>query len=134
MNDQKNLLIAIVASILIMVTFQYFWERPKIEAERARQQQAAETQPTGAAPSGAPQGTPGQAATPSKAPQTPPARAPAPAGPDAKLPSAPQQTPDGAPAQAVPPGGPATPATRVEIKGPRVTLDSAHLSGSISLK
>jgi YidC/Oxa1 family membrane protein insertase len=129
-NDQKNLLIAIVASILIMVSFQYFWEKPKIDAQRAQQQEAAKIQPQ-------PQGqAPGQPAKPQA--QATPGQAPAtttqpPSGADVQLPSAPQQSPSGAPSQAVPPGGPVAPPATV-IKGPRVSIESDAVSGSISLK
>jgi len=124
-NDQKNLLIAIVASILIMVSFQYFWEKPKIEAQRAKQQETVKVQPR----------APGQAGTPqaqAPAPQTTPGQAPA--GPDVQLPSAPQQVPGAAPGQAVPPGGPVAPPAAAVITGPRVAIDSPSLSGSVALK
>jgi YidC/Oxa1 family membrane protein insertase len=123
MSDQKNLLIAIVASILIMVSFQYFVERPKMEAIQARQQEAAKTTTPGRAQPKAPQTAPGQTPTPTAQSQ-----------PDIQLPSAPATTPGTAASQAVPPGGPVTPPSGPVIQGPRVTLDTPKLSGSIALK
>jgi hypothetical protein len=111
MSDQKNLLIAIVASILIMVSFQYFVERPKMEAIQARQQEAAKTTTPGRAQPKAPQTAPGQTPTPTAQSQ-----------PDIQLPSAPATTPGTAASQAVPPGGPVTPPSGPVIQGPRVTL------------
>ncbi len=137
MNDQKNLLIAIVASILIMVTFQYFWEKPKIDAKRA-QQQAAESQPAGQVPPGAPGTAPAKPAAPGAPAPAPQAAAPAtpaaPAAPDARLPTAPQAAPGAAPGQAVPPGGPLVAPAAPVITGPRVTIDSPSVHGSIALK
>ncbi|MEE9290831.1 MAG: membrane protein insertase YidC, partial [Alphaproteobacteria bacterium] len=75
MSGQKNLLLAIVASVMIMVSFQYFWERPKVEAERARQQEAGTTTARDRDQPQAPRTTPGQ--TP--APRTAPGQTPAPA-------------------------------------------------------
>ena len=123
MSDQKNLVIAIVASILIMVSFQYFVERPKIEANQARQKEAAKTT------------TPDRAQP--KAPPTAPGQVPAPTArsqPDVQLPSAPATTLGTSASQAVPPGGPVTPPSGPVIQGPRVTLDTPKLAGSIALR
>ena len=135
MRDQKNLLLAIVASVMIMVSFQYFWERPKVEAERARQQEAGTTTAQDRDQPQAPRTTPGQ--TP--APRTAPGQTPAPAAqpqqqPDTRLPSPPRATP-GAPApQAMAPGGPVRPSAELLIQGPRVTLGTPLLNGSVALK
>ena len=134
MSDQKNLLIAIVAAILIMVSFQYFWEQPKIEAELARQQEAAKnTVPERAQPK-APQTGPGQMPAPgqTQAPGSPPK---AETKPDPPRPAAPDVTPGTRAPQAVPPDGrPAKPLAGPVIQGARVTLESTQLRGSISLK
>jgi YidC/Oxa1 family membrane protein insertase len=133
-NDQKNLLIAIVASILIMVSFQYFWEKPKIGAKRT-QQQVAESQPAGQVPPGAPGTAPAKPAAPGAPAPAPQAAAPAaPQAPDARLPTAPQAAPGAAPGQAVPPGGPLVAPAGPVITGPRVTVDNPSLHGSIALK
>jgi YidC/Oxa1 family membrane protein insertase len=125
MNDQKNLIIAIVASVLIMVGFQYFVEKPKLE--NARQQQAESTQPQ----------TPGA----SRAPQAP---APAPGAPDTAAPgtgapTAPSAQRPGVPAAPAAPtsGAPAAPGAptggKPVITGPRVDIGSKSLRGSIAL-
>jgi YidC/Oxa1 family membrane protein insertase len=127
MNDQKNLILAIVASVLIMLTFQYIWEKPKLEAEHTRQQQAAQTRDaTGAKPQ-----------APKTASQTTPSATPQ-SAPDSMRPIAPATTPGttagtSAP-QAMAPGGPVTPPAGPIIQGPRVTLDTPQLIGSIALK
>ncbi len=134
MSDQKNLLIAIVAAILIMVSFQYFWERPKIEAELARQQEAAKnTVPERAQPK-APQTGPGQMPAPGQA-QAPGSPPKAETKPDSRRPAVPDATPGTRAPQAVPPDGrPAKPLAGPVIQGARVTLESTQLRGSISLK
>ncbi len=58
MNDQKNLILAIVASVLIMVGFQYFVEKPKLDKTRQQQTQPVATTP-GAVPAAVPQAIPG---------------------------------------------------------------------------
>ena len=45
MSDQKNMLIAIALSMAILLSFQFFYEAPKIEKERERQEQLAKSQP-----------------------------------------------------------------------------------------
>jgi YidC/Oxa1 family membrane protein insertase len=126
MSDQKNLLIAIVASILIMVTFQYFWERPKIEKNLARQQEAAKTTTQERTQPKAPQTAPGQTPAPTARSQPQPS--------DTRLPTPPRATPGTPAPQAMAPGGPARPAAGPVIRGPRVTLDTEQLSGSVALK
>jgi len=44
MNDQKNLLLAIVLSAIVVIGYQYFIIGPEMEAERARQAELAEQQ------------------------------------------------------------------------------------------
>ncbi len=127
MSDQKNLIIAIVASVLIMLTFQFIWEKPKMEAEKTRQLEAARiTGPAGAPPK-APQ------TIPSAIPTTGPALGPQQAT-DSRRPSAPTTTAGALAPQAVAPGGPAIPPLGPVIQGPRVALDTPQLTGSISLK
>ena len=55
-DNQKNLLLAIVLSVAVLLGWQVFYAGPKMEQERARQQQVQRT--TQQAPS---QGVPGQA-------------------------------------------------------------------------
>jgi YidC/Oxa1 family membrane protein insertase len=102
--EQKNLLIAVVLTVAILLGWQFLYEMPKMRAHQAAQQQAAEQMAkqgqaapnAQAAQSGA---TPGQATIPAEQ-------------------SAPQ-TVDRATALA---------------QSPRVTIDSPRLKGSISLK
>ncbi len=59
MQDQKNLILAIVLSVAILGAFQYFYEFPRLEREAAQQQAAqpsapSESAPVAAAPSTAP--------------------------------------------------------------------------------
>ncbi len=120
MNDQKNLIIAIVASVLIMMTFQYFYEKPKLDKVKQQAQTAQQGQATGSRPPAAPGTAP--------APQ-----AQIPGAPQAQIPGAPQaQVPNTPAAPAAPAGAAALPAKPV-IAGPRVRLESKNLSGSIAL-
>ena len=125
MSDQKNLLLAIVASVMIMVSFQYFWERPKVEAERARQQEAATTTAQDRDQPQAPRTAPGQTPAPAAQPQQ---------QPDTRLPSPPRATPGAPASQAMAPGGPVRPSAGLVIRGLRVTLETPLLRGSVALK
>jgi YidC/Oxa1 family membrane protein insertase len=118
MNDQKNLILAIALSVVIMVGFQFFFEGPRKERDLALQQQQAaqqSTQPT----------TPTVPAQPPAVPQSS-QTGPAPAG----GPTLPQ--PPGVAAPGAAPA-PAAPAEAQPVAGPRVTIDSPRLHGSISL-
>ena len=42
MNDQRNLIVAIVLSVAIMFGFQFFFEAPRQEAQKRQQQEMAE--------------------------------------------------------------------------------------------
>jgi YidC/Oxa1 family membrane protein insertase len=122
MNDQKNLILAIVASVLIMVSFQYFYEKPKLDqAKTAITKNAQMAAPGGNLPRPTNTPTPGKAANP-----------PASTMPDAMPPSGPAIP--GVPVLGTP--GTTTPssANQVVISGPRVTLASTSLTGSITLK
>lgn len=44
MSDQRNLILAVVMSIGIILVFQYFYEIPRLQEEQARMEQAAEQQ------------------------------------------------------------------------------------------
>ncbi len=45
MSDQRNLILAIVLSVAIIVGFQYFYDIPRTERERARQQEISQEAP-----------------------------------------------------------------------------------------
>ncbi|HKA72907.1 MAG TPA: membrane protein insertase YidC [Xanthobacteraceae bacterium] len=117
MNDQKNTLLAILLSGLVLVAWQYFLGMPQYEKQRQQQQlqQQAQQQPAPgqAAPSQPAPGAPGAPAAPG-APTAPPA----PGGPQV-------------------PGQPAPgsqPREAVIAASPRITIDTPRLKGSIALK
>jgi YidC/Oxa1 family membrane protein insertase len=108
MNDQKNTILAIVLSAIVLIGWQLYFGLPQVEKQKQIQQQQAQehAQPAPGAP--APQaGLPAQA-PPGAAPQAPPA-----------------------------PGGVhGTAMTREEAlaASPRVRIDTTSVAGSISLK
>ncbi len=102
MDDQKNLILAIVLSIIILIGFQYYFVEPQLPPQQQQQQgqqQGANVDPNVPAPKaeGTGQATPGVPGT----------------------------------AQ---PNQPAANREDALAKSARVTIDSARLSGSISLK
>src|SRR4051794_27367891 len=107
MTDNRNTILAVILSGLVLIAWQYFYNVPQMERQRALQQTQAElAKPT-------PQATPGGAA--------PQANTPAPA---ANAPAANQ------PASAV-----AIVARDTAIAAaPRIKISSPRLTGSISLK
>ncbi len=122
MNDQRNLIIAIVFSVTILLGFQFLYEKPKQEREQARQAEiAAQTTPTT---------TPPATATPPAAP----GREPRPGDASVQVPtplpsSAPRpDSPKTAPRPAVPP------AAAMFKTGPRLEIRGIRLKGSIALK
>lgn len=116
-QDQRNLLLAIVLSLAILLGFQYFIpQEPPLEAPQTSEQA------TGQAPGQAPGQVPSQAGQGGTVPSTVPG---APTG-AASSPSIP-----GSPATV----GVAAAQSRSDILGgsPRVTIETPRLSGSISL-
>jgi hypothetical protein len=110
MNDQKNMLIAIGLSALVLIVWQYFIGMPQMEKQRQeaqlkQQQQQQQTTQTPGAP-----GAPAAPAQPGAAPQ-------------AQVPGQPAAIPGQA-------------ATREAIiaASPRVTIDTPNIKGSIALK
>ncbi|QDL99343.1 membrane protein insertase YidC [Rhodopseudomonas palustris] len=113
MSDNRNTILAVVLSGLVLLGWQYFINIPQMEKQRAAQQaQQAQQQPQTTSPGTAPSGTP--SATP--APGTPSAPgAPSPANPQAA----------------------ATPTVSREAAlaaTPRIKVETTQLSGSIALK
>jgi YidC/Oxa1 family membrane protein insertase len=110
MNDQKNTILAIVLSALVLIVWQVYFGMPQMDKQKQIQQQQAQER------SQQPPALPSQ--TPGAAPQTPPAPG-----------TAPQ-----APAQ----GGTLAPQTMSRdaalAASPRVRIDTPSLSGSIALK
>ncbi len=113
MTDNRNTILAVVLSGLVLLAWQYFFNIPQMEKQRAQSQLQSQlanpTAPTGAAPGNAP-------------PQTGAATAPAPA---ANAPAANQ------------PASTAAPAISRDAAigaGPRIKIETPRLSGSIALK
>src|SRR5829696_3125847 len=113
--DQKNVLIAIVLSAIVLIVWQYFVGLPQMEKQRQEAQQRAQQQQT--QPPGQPQQT-----------------APAPTPDGRPQPQAPGTTPI-LPGQ----GGAPTPGAQmtreaVIAASPRIRIETPRLSGSVSLK
>src|SRR5258705_1404301 len=110
MTDNRNTILAVILSGLVLIAWQYFYNVPQMEKQRAQSQTQAElAKPSQQATPGAtPQTTPG-GSTPAPSANTPAATQPASAGPVVSRETAIAATP------------------RVKIETPRV-------SGSISLK
>jgi YidC/Oxa1 family membrane protein insertase len=123
MTDQKNTILAIVLSAIVLIGWQYFYGMPQLEKQRqAAQQQQQQQQKTGQqpAPAAGTQQTPGT--------QTPAPAAPGQAqSPGVNVPQAPGQTPAAAPGQ---------PRTRAAVlaSSPRIPIKTPSVSGSIALK
>ena len=111
MSDQKNTILAIVLSALVLIVWQVFYGVPHMDKQKQIQQQQA--QERSQQPPAIPQQTPG-----ASEPQSPPA--------PGAVPQAPSQA-GGVPAQTM---------TRdaALAASPRVRIDTPSLSGSISLK
>jgi YidC/Oxa1 family membrane protein insertase len=106
MTDNRNTILAVILSGLVLIGWQYFFNIPQMEKQRAAQQAQSEmVKPT-------PQAAPG-----ATTPQTG-------AAPSASAPAANQ------PASAAP----AVSRETAIASGPRVKIDTPRLSGSISLK
>ena len=109
MTDNRNTILAVILSGLVLIGWQYFFNIPQMEKQRALQAQSELSKPASQT------GTP--AATPSSPPQ-----AGAPSAPSA---SAPNQ----------PASAPLVVAREVAINAnPRIKIDTPRVSGSISLK
>jgi YidC/Oxa1 family membrane protein insertase len=111
MTDQKNTILAIVLSAMVVLAWQYFVGWPQIEKQRLEAQQKAQQQQS------QPQ-MPGQPAQPGQQEQR------SQAGPSPQLPSQ-----SGAPA-----GQMLTREAAIAATAPRITIDTPRLQGSIALK
>src|SRR6201981_391013 len=104
MTDNRNTIIAVILSGLVLIAWQYFYNVPQMEKQRAAQQaQQAELQKSG------------QSSTPANPSTPPPAGAAPPTAPSATAPA------------------PVSRDTAIAAT-PRVKIDTPRLSGSISLK
>src|SRR3954471_13168520 len=110
MTDSRNTILAVILSGLVLIGWQYFYNAPQMEKQRAAQQAQSEQ----AKPAPQPGTAPGPATTP-QAGGTP---APSPTTPATNQ-----------PASAAPVSRDAAIATT-----PRVKIDTPRLAGSISLK
>jgi len=125
MNDQKNMLLAIVLSAVVLIGWQIFFGIPQMQQQKQKQQQ----QQTQQVP-----GTPG---TPVVPPGTPVAtQPPTAAPPGAPATQPPTTAPPTAPPVAVPgqPLGVAMTRAAVIKATPRVPIETSRLRGSINLK
>jgi YidC/Oxa1 family membrane protein insertase len=113
MTDQKNMILAIVLSAIVLFAWQFFIGMPQMEKQR---QQAQQQQQQAQAP-----GTPAPGTTP--APGAAPGTAPVPGQP-------------GAPPSAVPvsPTGQVFTRETVLAASPRIAIDTPQVKGSIALK
>lgn len=113
MTDNRNTILAVILSGLVLIAWQYFYNVPQMEKQRAQQQAQAELQKTTPQPTAS--------ATPGGAPATPGA-APQPGG------AAQPATPAASQPQSVVPRESAIAAS------PRVKIETPRIAGSISLK
>ncbi|HWL04594.1 MAG TPA: membrane protein insertase YidC [Xanthobacteraceae bacterium] len=126
MTDQKNMLLAIVLSAIVLIGWQYFYGLPQMEKQRqiAEQQQAQQVQQPApgaqqSAPAvSAPATSPGSAPQPQGAPQVAPLAGSAPPAPGTRPATIPGQTTREAALAAAP---------RIQVETPRI-------AGSIALK
>ncbi|MET0631103.1 MAG: membrane protein insertase YidC [Xanthobacteraceae bacterium] len=119
MTDQKNTILAIVLSAIVLIAWQYFVGMPQMEKQRQEAQLKAQQQQTQQPATPVPQ--PGSAPQPGAPAQ--PGAVPA---PQVGAPSVPGQVP-AAPRQAL---------TREAVikASPRIAIETPKLSGSVSLK
>jgi YidC/Oxa1 family membrane protein insertase len=107
MDDQKNLMLFIVLTGVVLVGWQYFFGMPALEKQKLIAQQQAQSQTQQSAPT----------APPGSAPQL---------GPEGTAPATPQAP--GAPAAA-----PTVTREAAVAASPRIPIDTAKLSGSLAL-
>jgi len=112
MNDQKNTIIAIVLSAIVLIGWEYFYALPQKQRQEALQRQAPITQVQPA-----PQGTPGQ-------PQALPGNGPGVPGATPNIPSLPNASA----------AGQQKSRETVIESGARVPIETPRVTGSIALK
>src|SRR4029453_6001712 len=110
MSDNRNTILAVILSGLVLIAWQYFYNMPQMEKQRAAQQAQSElTKPAA---------QPGSTTPPATTPQTGAAPAPSANVPAAKQPAS---------------TAPVSRASAIAAV-PRVKIDTPRVSGSISLK
>jgi len=123
MTDQKNTLLAIVLSALVLIGWQYFYGLPQMEKQRQIAEQQKALQSTQPAP-GAQQAPAAATPDPGSAPQPQ-------AGPQAQQPGAGAPPVPAQPAAA--PGGALTREAALAAS-PRIPVETPRLAGTIALK
>src|SRR5450432_3247633 len=108
MTDNRNTILAVILSGLVLIAWQFFYNMPQMEKQRAAQQAQSESAKS------VPQG--GSTAAPAATPQT--GAAPSP----------------NAPANQAVSAAPAVSRDTAIAAGPRIKIDTPRVSGSISLK
>src|ERR1700753_2267404 len=107
MTDNRNMILAVILSGIILLAWQYFYNVPQMERQRAQQAQQAELQKS--------QPKPAESATPSSAPPQPgSAAAPTPVTPAAAS------------------NAPVVSRDQALAESPRVKIETPSLIGSIS--
>src|SRR3981189_2414587 len=110
MTDNRNTILAVILSGLVLIAWQYFYNVPTMEKQRAQQEQSELAKPAPQATPGSPPGTTPQTGTP----PAPSAGAPAVNQPASTSPIVSRDT--------------AIAAT------PRIKIDTPRVTGSIALK
>ena len=123
MGDQKNLLVAIVLSIAILFTYQIFYEMPRADRERAKQQKIEQQKKAAA-----------QSKTPAAGAQTGTPGAPGAATVPGSVADAPRLGVDTSGVVGATTASPAEQRGAALKASPRLTIESPRLEGSMSLK
>ena len=108
MTDNRNMILAVILSGVVLLAWQYFYNVPQMERQRAQQAQQAELQK--------PAPKPAETTSPSSAPPQPGSTAPSPAAPAASSPAA------------------VVSRDQALAESQRVKIETPSLIGSISLK
>jgi YidC/Oxa1 family membrane protein insertase len=108
MTDNRNTILAVILSGLVLIAWQYFYNVPQMEKQREAQKQAELANPS-------PQATPGATPQPGAAPT-----------PSAGTPATTQPT--------VPGSGPVVSRDAAIAATPRIKIETPRVTGSISLK
>ncbi|MBV8575035.1 MAG: membrane protein insertase YidC, partial [Acetobacteraceae bacterium] len=71
MTDSRNTILAVILSGLVLIAWQYFYNIPQMERQRAQSQAQAELTKPSPAPTAAPSSAPDAGSTPAQTPSTP---------------------------------------------------------------
>jgi YidC/Oxa1 family membrane protein insertase len=117
MNDQKNTILAIVLSAIVLIAWQFFIGMPQMEKQRQQQQQQQQAQQQQQQTQPVP--------TPEGRPLPQPGAQPQPGAPGA---------PGAPPVAGAPPQAPVATRETVIAASPRIAVETPRLKGSVSLK